>query len=267
MAKEYVCPITRAELPIDPVTAEDGRCYERCAIDTRNDSCGSRRRIRSPVTNETMGKRLFPAVQLRNSLKQLVESGAISGSKADAWKKAVANEKVEVAARSKAAEEAACQRKADRKEVAALREKAEGGDAGSMRNLGGWYREGLHGLQTDAAQAFAWFKRSADLDQPTSLTLCGLAYLRGDGVKCNIGRGFIMLGRAAELGDEQACYLLGMFNAYGQHGLEEDPQEARKWFRLFEAHPAHQRYVLESHDEEIHAELLLEQATPLREPP
>ena len=105
------------------------------------------------------------------------------------------------------------------------------------------------------------------MDQPTSLTLCGLAYLRGDGVKCNIGRGFIMLGRAAELGDEQACYLLGMFNAYGQHGLEEDPQEARKWFRLFEAHPAHQRYVLESHDEEIHAELLLEQATPLREPP
>ena len=32
VAEEYVCPIT-AELPIDPVTAEDGRCYERCAIE------------------------------------------------------------------------------------------------------------------------------------------------------------------------------------------------------------------------------------------
>jgi hypothetical protein len=32
VADEYVCPIT-AELPIDPVTAEDGRCYERCAIE------------------------------------------------------------------------------------------------------------------------------------------------------------------------------------------------------------------------------------------
>merc|ERR1712086_1006660 len=32
VAEEYVCPIT-AELPIDPVTAEDGRFYERCAIE------------------------------------------------------------------------------------------------------------------------------------------------------------------------------------------------------------------------------------------
>ena len=30
VAEEYVCPIT-AELPVDPVTAEDGRCYERHA--------------------------------------------------------------------------------------------------------------------------------------------------------------------------------------------------------------------------------------------
>ena len=44
-----------------------------------------------------MGKRLIPAVQVRNSLKRLVESGAISGSKADAWKKAMAEE-AEVAA-------------------------------------------------------------------------------------------------------------------------------------------------------------------------
>ena len=80
---------------------------------------------------------------------------------------------------------------------------ARGGGARSRRS---WARSSSE----DAAQAFAWFKRSADLNQPTSLTLCRLAYLRGDGVKCNIGRGFIMLGRAAELqGDEQACYRLG----------------------------------------------------------
>ena len=32
VAEEYVCPIT-AELPVDPVTAEDGRCYECHAIE------------------------------------------------------------------------------------------------------------------------------------------------------------------------------------------------------------------------------------------
>ena len=64
VAEEYVCPIT-AELPIDPVTAEDGRCYERCAIEewfVRQ----PQPQVKSPVTNEPMGKRLFSAVQLRN---------------------------------------------------------------------------------------------------------------------------------------------------------------------------------------------------------
>ena len=41
--EEYVCPIT-AELPVDPVTAEDGRCYERHAIE---DWFSRRRRRRS----------------------------------------------------------------------------------------------------------------------------------------------------------------------------------------------------------------------------
>ena len=90
VAEEYVCPIT-AELPIDPVTAEDGRCYERCAIEEWF-ARQPQPQVKSPVTNEPMGKRLFPAVQVRNTLKRLVESGAISGSKADAWKKAMAEE-------------------------------------------------------------------------------------------------------------------------------------------------------------------------------
>ena len=118
VAEEYVCPIT-AELPIDPVTAEDGRCYERCAIEAwfvRQPQA----QVKSPVTNEPMGKRLLPAVQVRNTLKRLVESGAISGSKADAWKKAMAEEA----------------------EVAAFRVKAEGGNAGAMLELGFSYRDG-----------------------------------------------------------------------------------------------------------------------------
>ena len=83
VAEEYVCPIT-AELPIDPVTAEDGRFYERHAIEEWF-SRQPQAQVKSPVTNKPMGKRLLPAVQVRNSLKRLVESGAISGSKADSW--------------------------------------------------------------------------------------------------------------------------------------------------------------------------------------
>ena len=169
VAEEYVCPIT-GQLPIDPVTAEDGRCYERCAIEewfVRQLEA----QVKSPLTNETMGKRLFPAVQLRNSLKQLVESGAISGCKADAWKKAMADEA----------------------EVAALRLAAEGGDANAMCKLGFSYREGTRGLKTDLVRSFMWFGRAADLKDVRAIQLCGYAYLRGEGVELDVSRGNAMI--------------------------------------------------------------------------
>jgi TPR repeat protein len=207
VAEEYVCPIT-AELPIDPVTAEDGRCYERYAIEewfVRQPQA----QVKSPVTNEPMGKRLLPAVQLRNTLKRLVESGAISGSKADAWKTAMAEEA----------------------EVAALRVKAEGGDAVAMAGLGFAYRDGSRGLKKDMAQSFMWFKRAADLKEVHALSACGVAYLSGDGVERSTSRGYIMLGIAAGMGSECACGILGQANAEGLWGLDKDPQEATRWYR------------------------------------
>jgi hypothetical protein len=207
VAEEYMCPIT-AELPIDPVTAEDGRCYERCAIEEWFSKIPEPQ-VKSPVTNEPMGKRLLPAVQVRNTLKRLVESGAISGSKADAWKKAMAEEA----------------------EVAALRAKAEGGNARAMRRLGDAYRCGKRGLKQDYTQAFTWFKRAADLRDVTSLAACGLAYLYGDGVKRNHVRGAAMLGEAAGMGSDVACAYLGMANSDGKCGFDKDPQEATRWYR------------------------------------
>ena len=207
VAEEYVCPIT-AELPIDPVTAEDGRFYERHAIEEWF-SRQPEAQVKSPVTNEPMGKRLLPAVQVRNSLKRLVESGAISGSKADAWKKAMAEEA----------------------ELAVLRAQAEGGDAKAMRRLGFAYRHGRRGLKQDYTQAFTWFKRAADLKDAFAVAECGVAYLNGRGVESSDRRALIMLGVAAALGSEHSCGLLGQANADGRHGLDKDPQEATRWYR------------------------------------
>jgi hypothetical protein len=207
VAEEYVCPIT-AELPVDPVTAEDGRCYERCAIEewfVRQPEP----QVKSPVTNEPMGKRLLPAVQVRNTLKRLVESGAISGSKADAWKTAMAEEA----------------------KGAALRVKAEGGDTVAMSGLGFAYRDGKRGLKKDMTQAFTWFKRAADLKDVDGLAACGIAYLTGEGVERSNIRGLIMIGWAAALGSELACGLLGQANAAGCWGLDKDPQEATRLYR------------------------------------
>ena len=161
------------------------------------------------MTNEPMGKRLLPAVQVRNTLKRLVESGAISGSKADAWKKAMEEEA----------------------DVAALRERAEGGDAWAMMKLGEAYRDGTRGLKKDATQAFMWLKRAADLKDVLALTDCGIAYLNEQGVERSNIRGYTMLGGAALLGSEHACGILGQANAEGLDGFEKNPQEATRLYR------------------------------------
>jgi hypothetical protein len=236
VAGEYVCPIT-AELPIDPVTADDGRCYERWAIE---EWFGRQEEVKSPVTNEPMGKRLLPAVQVRNTLKRLVlglglahvtnepmgkrllpavqvrntlkhlvQSGAITGSKADAWKKAIADEE----------------------EVAALRVKAGGGDAVAMRTLGFSYQLALHGLKKDATQAFTWLKKAADLNERLAVIGCACAYLNGEGVERSNSRGVAMLGIASVLGSEAACCFLGQANAEALWGFNKDPQEATRWYR------------------------------------
>ena len=81
MADELVCPITQ-ELPVDPVTAADGHVYERDAIESWFRRLSS---ATSPVTREPMAKQLLPAVQVRNLLVGMVGSGALDGTKADAW--------------------------------------------------------------------------------------------------------------------------------------------------------------------------------------
>ena len=71
MADEYLCPITQ-ELPVDPVMAEDGRFYERWAIE---EWLGKQQR--SPSTGTAMGTRLTPVTQVRNTIGHLVASGVI----------------------------------------------------------------------------------------------------------------------------------------------------------------------------------------------
>ena len=54
LADDLLCPITR-QLPVDPVTAEDGGVYERAAIEEHiQSSYNHGPELRSPITNELM---------------------------------------------------------------------------------------------------------------------------------------------------------------------------------------------------------------------
>ena len=209
VATEYLCPIT-AELPLDPVTAEDGRIYERQAIEqhfaTRAEHGDA---IRSPMTNEPMGQRLFPATQVKNSIEKLVRSGAIGGDKAERW----------------------LERLKDEEEVEKKRKKAEGGNAVAMYNLGNWYYHGKHGLQRNKATAFGWYTKGADVDDASCTAMLGLMTAYGEGTAQNTAHGLSLTTQAAMMGSKVAAYFLGGWYREGEHGLPVDNKRALRWYR------------------------------------
>jgi len=84
---ELVCPITFS-LPVDPVMAEDGKVYERSAIEEYLN-----KQHKSPWTNLPMGTNLLPALQIKNMIRTMVTSGTLTGDKVDEWKLKLDGEK------------------------------------------------------------------------------------------------------------------------------------------------------------------------------
>ena len=204
-AEELLCPITQ-ELPIDPVTAEDGRVYERSAITEwlqQND--------KSPHTNEPMGKRLLPATQVKNLISGMVKSGAITGDKAGAWTKKLEEEK----------------------QLEEMRQNAERGDLGSMANLSLWYRDGAYGLPKNSAERYKWAKRAAALDGDAAhhmgLNLLAQCYEQGAGVAQNKAHAISLFTQAATMGSDYACHHLADWYAVGDDTLPQDLERATYW--------------------------------------
>ena len=196
IAKELVCPITQ-ELPIRPVTAEDGKIYEEKAIRewfSKKDGAPT-----SPSTGAVIGTRLLPAPQARNTIEELVKSGDIDDELATAWKEKLEQEKV----------------------VKEWRAKAEGGDGDAMYLLGTWYGHGQYGLAKDAAQSRTWYERSAATRDPRGMTGFGVCLLLGYGGPKNTSLGWVYITDAAHLGSDLGAYLLGDAFIHGRYGLSE----------------------------------------------
>jgi TPR repeat protein len=138
----------------------------------------------------------------------MVRSGAISGDKANAWKKKLADEN----------------------RVASSRILADKGDVGAMWFLYRCYNDGTHGISKDDALAFKWCQRAAALDHTKAQVRCGHRYVQGKGTVQNIARGMYMIGRASER-SAYACFLLGSGHQKKSLGLDQDYAEATKWYK------------------------------------
>ena len=139
-----------------------------------------------------MGKRLLPAVQVRNTIKGMVQSGAICGEKADAWKKRLEEEQ----------------------EVEKMRKRAERGNKNAMHTMGEWHRYGFKGLTKDMKKAFYRFKKASDLKHVPSMGMCGWAYVAGGGVEKDVAR--IHVVGSGRSGGLRGCVLGDEF-AYGRN--------------------------------------------------
>ena len=206
IAKELVCPITQ-ELPFDPVMAKDGKIYEGTAIlewFRKKDGDAT-----SPSTGKVIDTELLPAVQVRNTIESLIQSGAIEGELAEAWTKKLEREK----------------------EVNEIRAKAEGGDGYSMWRLGVRYRQGVLGLRENAEQARAWYERSAAVHDPRGMSAFGEALLHGIGGSADTSLGLVLVTEAAANGSDFGAYTLGKCFFYGDFGLTKDPVRARFWLK------------------------------------
>ena len=200
IAREVICPITH-ELPIKPVTAEDGKIYEEKAI--REWFSKKDGEPTSPSTGAVIGTKLFPAPQARNIIEELIKSGDIDDELAEAWKQKLADEKV----------------------VKEWRAKAEVGDGYAMLRLGARY------AGEDDVQSRAWFELSAAERDPKGMAMFSSHLLRGIGGPQDNVFGVMNVTQAAELGSEYGAYLLGKAFMTGFWGLPKDPARSRFWLR------------------------------------
>lgn len=229
IADEYICPLM-LELPVDPVTAADGRIYERSEIEVvikRAQRDGVE--LRSPVTNEPMGTQLLPAVQARNTIEKLVKTGVLDGDKARKWEERIADETY----------------------IASLKEKAEGGDVASMYRLGEHYEDFVNCLDNDNDKAYEWYRKASDKNYPPGMATAGECLIFGFGVEKNEGEGMFLMTMAAmyDGGSAYAALKLGMwYNSDSVCDIPNDKDRAKFFLRMVADGSRKYKDGIDSHD-------------------
>lgn len=208
LTDDLVCPITW-ELPFDPVFAQDGRVYDKPAIEQHIEYGKRNGEVRSPITNEPMSQLVFPAPQIKNVIETMIENGLVEEALLEPWNKRVQEQQV----------------------AQALLRRAEAGDANAMALVGNRYLNGKDGFKKDAQQAYTWCKRAHEAGSIYGTGRLGYHLARGIGAGKNTSEGTMYLGIAAGQGSDYAAYLLGRAFAEGKFGLVRSPEKALEWLR------------------------------------
>lgn len=200
---DLVCPIT-LELLFDPVTAADGRLYERSAIEKHIKS--NRGVLKSPIANEVMGKRTVAAPQVRNHIQILIGNDLVEEQLASKWK----------------------EKSQQKTSMEDLLKSAEQGIVDAMLVVAIFYDNGHSGFVQDQKEAYKWYEKACNSGSSIGMSKVGEYLVKGHGVHSNKYKGLMYLGMAAGMGNNYAAYLLGKWLADGAHGLPVDKIKARE---------------------------------------
>ena len=110
-----------------------------------------------------------------------------------------------------------------------LRKAAEQGHAGSQRNLGLRYQNGI-GVNKDMTEAVKWYRKAADQGYADAQNDLGVCYSKGWGVNKDMTEAVKWYRKAANQGQVDAQFTLGFYYENGR-GVSKDMTEAVKWYR------------------------------------
>jgi len=215
LVEQLVCPLTK-KIPVEPVMAEDGKVYERNAIElylkkrdqevqySFNNRSGSmtstdssnEEEVLSPSTQKTMGKHLIAAVEFSNTVEFLIEKGVLTGDLANQWKeKRVAKKRAVEVVRSLLFEQ-----------------NVSPEDEKFARD---WYSKDLKGVNVATVAALGAIILHASCDS-----------LDEDKQRQNRIEGMSYILWAKKRGSILSAFVLGMGYAEGKHGLKTNTDKA-----------------------------------------
>ncbi|XP_035504340.2 protein sel-1 homolog 3 isoform X1 [Scophthalmus maximus] len=113
-----------------------------------------------------------------------------------------------------------------------LKFQAERGDIEAQRRLGIMLYWGQNGVSKDIVSAVKWFERtSMQMKDPSAMYDYSILLMKGQGVKRNYTRGFLLLKKAAAMGSIDALNALGWYHGIilgdHSHAVEYFEQAAR----------------------------------------
>ena len=225
---DLICPIT-LELPFDPVTADDGFVYERSAIEAhiaRQTTAAPSAypphlfapafpapALLSPMSNEPMGPRLLPSVQIKNLIATLITNRSITGDLAEAWKR----------------------KNAEKESAERWLTAAQNGDADAMFKVYKGSRHGQNGFKQNLGLALNWLQAAYNAGSKEAIGDWGLALLRGCLETIHISpspqHGLVLTALAATRGNCDCAFVLGKAYARGHFGLRVDNIQANIWLQ------------------------------------